>query len=181
MTLPKKKVLLHPSNVWAETWGFYLTGMYSSQCAIVFTSATYYELIYKMERQGDSFVSYKAVWRVEVRRHTFLTSQLRGLDLSVSLLCRLSASDSDRSVRWIEGCLVSRCNLDDSKKKGISFHCQQSKQDSLVFLYITQAVHRLRHPAVCTVPELCQRTAHYLLYARQNSGTMDTQGHYRGN
>jgi hypothetical protein len=66
--------------------------------ASVLTSAVYCGLIYKMERQGDSFVHYKTVWRVEVRSHTFLTSQLRCDDLSASLLCHLSASDSDRSA-----------------------------------------------------------------------------------
>jgi len=73
--------------------------LYCSQCASVFTSTTYYELIYKMERQGDNGVGYKAVWRVEVRRHTFLTSRLRCDELLASLLCRLGACDTDRSVR----------------------------------------------------------------------------------
>ena len=67
--------------------------------ASVLTSATYCGLIYKIERQGYSSAQYKAVWSGEVRRHTFLTSQLRCDDLSASLLCRPSASDSDRSAR----------------------------------------------------------------------------------
>jgi hypothetical protein len=73
--------------------------LYRSQCASVVTLTTYYELIYKMEGQDDSLVRYNAVWSVEVRRHTFLTSQLRDDDLSASLLCRLSTSDIDRSAR----------------------------------------------------------------------------------
>jgi hypothetical protein len=85
--------------------------------ACVLTSAKYYEQAYKIERQGDSFLRYKAVSRVEVRRPTFLTSQLHCDDFSASLVCRLSASDSDRSVRSIEGCLVSSSNLGDSKKR----------------------------------------------------------------
>ena len=73
--------------------------MYSSQCTSVFTSGKSYELICKMERQCDSFVSHKTVWKIEVRRHTFVTPWLRCDDISASLLCRLGASDSDRSAR----------------------------------------------------------------------------------
>jgi hypothetical protein len=70
-----------------------------------------------MERQDDSFVRYNALSSVEVRRHTFLTSQLRGDDLSASLPCRLSPSDTDRTARCTEGHLDCTANLGDSKKR----------------------------------------------------------------